>query len=620
METTGKWYLTRQTFPELLHRNVVRFPDRVAQKWRARDGQIREVCYRELGTIVHEMAAGLMALGLDRGDRVAILSETRPEWMWADYAIACAGGISVAVHVELSLEESLRQIVDSGSRMALVRDPELCRRIRDAAPACLEQVVCLGPGDGLTLDELRAFGREGMRLHPLALGQVWRAIQPDDPMTIIYTSGTTGPPKGVVHTHRSLNAGCIRDLSGIGILTEDDLLLSVLPISHSFERQCGHGTAMTAAVPIAYASPQTLFQDLQTFRPTYMMTVPGILGHLMDLARRPLAARMPEALLLRAFKQAEGTIDRMEQRIGFVNAARSRNLSLGFGRGLVTGFWDVAALRHVRQAFGGRIRFLFSSGSGLSPELCKRYLAVGIPILEGYGLTETSNTVMLNRKESIRPGSVGSPMRRMEYRFSEDGELLVKGDMLFSGYWNRPEETAAVMDADGYFRTGDIIRKESGFFVLEERKGGRIVLDSGENVSVEKVERAFAGRRYVTNVIPVGDNRAHVGVLVVPDFDVMAKMFIRNGIAFKDESLIYRNGICVAVGDDFLAIPEVRTFIEMEIRDVNENLEPHEQIRGYALLARRLSIAGGELTPTLKVRRRRALEKHAVRIAEIYDL
>lgn len=629
MRNAEKWYLTRQTFPELLHRNVVRFPERPAQYWREGDDTVHSITYGAMGEKIREIAAGLIAMGVAKGDRIAIMAPTLPCWLWADYGILCAGGITVSVYPTLSAREVAFQLSDSGSRILMVADPDGLARAFAAGISELDHIIYMGR-EGLveaehrqvmSLSGLQAEGRALLRRDPLLQASRWRSLQPDDKMTIVYTSGTTGRPRGVVHTHASMTAACLRDLAAIPQLTEKDLLLSFLPLAHTFERQCGHGTAMFAAIPIAYGSPETLREDLALFRPTYFMSVPRIYERLFKTMEMRVAGTAKERLFAKAMQVGARAVRQASDADGRCDMEETSCLKTRMsGRiRLLYRLWDVLVYRGFRQAFGGRLRFVFSAAGSLSEDLCRLYLAMGIRIFEGYGATETCNTVTLNPSHAVLPGSVGPSCKGVTGRVDADGEWLVKTDTLFDGYWNRPEETARAFTSDGFYRTGDIVEVlDCGYLKIVARKKGLIVLDTGKNVPAEKITRQFRLSRYIDTVVPVGDDKPFLALLVVPDFDAIVRRFEENGILYPKEDLVYASGICVGVGKDFIRIPELKALFDMEIAAANAHLEQYERIWGFAVLRHQFSVATGELTPTLKVKRYAVLDKYRDEIAEIY--
>lgn len=608
-----KWYLTRQTFPELLHRNIGRFPERKAQIWRDGRGAAASLSYGDLGIVVRELAEGLLSLGVERGDRVAIIAPTVPQWLWADYAILCCGAISVSIHPSLSAYEITEQIRDSGSRFAFVYGESVLERVLTAG-SYLKALIWMEDRDMVqrhagffTLEAFREAGRTFHRSTPLLYGERWRGVQPEDPMTLIYTSGTTGQAKGVLHTHASMTAACIRDLYMLPLLSETDCLLAYLPLAHSFERQGGHGTAMFAALPIAYGSAKNLGEDLRFFQPTYMMGVPSIYLRLYARVRGTLKGSLQRFLFHRAEQVGLAVIEASLNTEKTVNMAEKGRPWLRASGWIRKGLYlclDWLVFRKLRQRLGGRLRFVFSAASALPEKICRLYLCAGIRILEGYGATETCNAVTLTPLEAVKPGSAGLFSRGVAHRIAVDGELLVKGDFLFREYWGRPEDTRNVFTDDGYYQTGDVVELlEDGYLRVVDRKKGLLMLSTGHRVAPSKIETLFALSPYIERVLVLGDDRPFPLVLVQPNFRAFVRMFKKHGIPFDEDAVKEGPEGNLLVYPEFVKIPELVTLVEIEVATVNGKLQNFEKIGNYIILNVPLSMERGEVTPTLKIRR-----------------
>ncbi|TWI77322.1 long-chain acyl-CoA synthetase [Desulfobotulus alkaliphilus] len=629
-----KWYLTRQTFPELFQRNVLRFPERTAQMWRRENGRddVVRLPYRELGEIVQEIGTGLLAEGIQKGDRVAIVAPTVPQWMWADYAVLSTGAITVAIHPALSDYEMTEQIRDSGARLVFVYGKTVLERLLVSGTKSLKSIVWMGPGENspeisshaahsLNLVSLKAFrekGRDFFQKHPLAYGQRWRSVQPDDPMTLIYTSGTTGQAKGVLHTHESMTCACIRDLCAVPLLTENDCLLSFLPLSHSYERQCGHGTAMFAAVPIAYGQIASLGDDIRLFKPTYMMGVPHTYAKIYARVEETLKGAFQRFLFRKAKAAGLSWVSRIMDAKGCVDMGEGKSRSGGVLVSLNYRIMDFLVCRKLRKRLGGRLRFVFSAAGALPERICRLYMALGITILEGYGATETCNSVTLNPIEAVKPGSAGRFCKGVEYRLAEDGELLVKGKSLFKEYWNNPMATEAAFTSDGFYRTGDVVEvQEDGYLRVIDRKKGMLMLATGHRVASAKIETLFSLSSYIEKTVTIGDDRPFPVALIVPDFGAFIRMFRASGL-FIDEGLVRQAGEGYEVSPEFVRMPEVVAMIEIEIALVNEKLQGFEKIRNYMILHENFTMESGELTPTLKVRRDVVMARYGDEVEKLY--
>jgi len=628
-----RWYITQQTFPELLNRNVLKYGTRRAQWWKTGD-TTQSINYAELGFIVKQLTAGLMSLGIQKGDCVAIASHTAPQWIWADYSILCAGGITVCIYPTLSAKEISFIINDSGSKILYVQDEEILQKalsIADEMPTLQKCIIMKDDYKGsdsrvLTLPQVRELGIKLLSKDKLAYERRWRSVDILDPMTIVYTSGTTGRQKGAVHTHFSINAACCRDLRIVPEYREDDIMLSFLPLAHTYERECGHGTAMMAAVTIAYSSPMTLIEDLKVFKPTVFMSVPRIYERVF-MAMRDMASKSPvtKKIFEFAIKTGLQLTEARSDENGFVDMSEGINFTEGVGKWLAFKYKlaDKIIFSKVRETLGGRFRFAFSAAGSLSADLCKVFMAMGVRIYEGYGATETCNTINLNLPHKVLPGYVGPVCNGVEGRIASDGEWQVRGNNIFTHYWNNPEATNETFTEDGFYKTGDIVQMGAdGYIKIVDRIKGIMVLDTGKNVPSAKIESLFSVSRYVDIVFPIADDKPYVGALVVPKYDVFIELFKKEGIPYDQSKLVFfeegATRTCVAVGDDFIQNELLRKLVDEDIQQANKELEEYERIKKYVIVNRKFSELNGEMTPTLKVKRNAVLKNFEKEIQELY--
>ena len=629
------WYLTVQTFPELLHRNATQFGSRRAQWWKTEGTNTESITYSQLAVIVSELSAGLLKLGIARGDRACIMAHTSPPWVWADYSILCGGAITVCIYPTVSPVEIKHIVNDSGARFVYVDDEENLKKIKSVWPdmPTLEKVIFMkddyagGDDRVISLSALRKLGRELQSSDTTAYEQRWRSVTMDDPMTIVYTSGTTGLPKGAVHTHRSINAACRRDLSVTRELTVDDVCLSFLPLSHTYERECGHGCAMHSAITIAYSDPKTLVDDMRIFRPTIFMSVPRLFERIyMTMQSLTASSPVKKAIFDYAMKTGLTLIETRADKNGFIDMSEGIDLTAGVPLSLKLRYKlvDKLMFSKVREMMGGRLSLTFSAAGSLPADLCKVFLAMGIRICEGYGATETCNTININVVNKILPGSVGPVAPGVEGKIAEDGEWLVKGENIFKGYWNNPEATNDAFTPDGFYKTGDIVvMLADGYLKIVDRKKGLMVLDTGKNVPSAKIEAKFSLSRFIEIVMPVGDNRKYVSALVVPNFDAFIRHFDDQGIVYDRDALVFSDAdgtrICTRVGQDFIDKPELKTIIDADIQKVNAELEEYERVKKYLVLPRKLTVEEGEMTPTMKVKRNEVIKHFKAEIEGLYQ-
>jgi long-chain acyl-CoA synthetase len=629
-----RWFMEQLTFPELLNRNVTRFATKKAQMWRGRDGEIKSITYAEMGRIVKEISCGLMELGLKPGDRAAIMCSTRAEWMQCDYAILCAAGITVCVYPTLSESEMTYILKDSGTKILFVENSAALVKAEKASQQLpdLEKIIIIdgdkniNSGKVMSLDVLMKTGEQLCVKERFAFEERWRSVKLTDRMTIVYTSGTTGNPKGAVHTHHSVNAAIMRDLSFAPEIKSHYVMLSFLPLSHTYERECGHGIAMLTASTIAYSTPQTMVQDFADFKPAYFMSVPRIYERIfMALKAKASQSPVKKMIFNRAIATGLKIVNTISDEKGFIDVYQGMNLTDGVSFGLRFKYkiYDKLIFSKVRAMLGGNFAFACSAAGSLSPDLFKLFLAMGLQIYEGYGSTETCNTINMNRLHRVLPGSVGPLCPGVEGRVAEDGEWLVRGKNIFLEYWNNPQATKEAFTEDGFFKTGDIVEMlDEGFIKIVDRKKGLIVLDTGKNIASSKVEQAFSTSPYVDVAFAAGDSQKFISAIIVPNFEEFMNLFNQKGISYDKSAVKYYslNGVevCEHVGKDFIEIPLLKEMIDKEVERVNRELESYERIKKYIILNRRFTENSGEMTPTLKIKRNVVIANLKDEIKKLY--
>lgn len=629
-----KWYIEQMTAPAMMNRNAVRFGHWPFQQWKTRPGQVKSITYAEGWLIMKELSCGLLSLGLQKGDRGAVMCHTCPEWVWADYSILCAAGITVCIYPTLSENEMRYIINDSGARILYLNDESNLSKVIGSWPQMPElQKVIVMKEDYISSDErvlslgdLRKMGVAYLAKDRMAFEQRWRSVSMTDYMTIVYTSGTTGTPKGAVHTHLTFNSAICRDLKDTPNFNQGDKVLSFLPLSHTYERECGHGCAMMAAATIAYTTPKDMVQDFQLFKPQIFVSVPRLYERVY-LAMKDMASKnfISRAIFNAAMKTGLKIVETKADQHGFIEMDEHTDLSegAGFWLGFKYRIFNRIVFSKVRERFGGRMRMAFSAAGSLPADLCKTFMAMGFTILEGYGLTETWNTINLNRPGKILPGSVGPVSTGVIGRIAEDGEWQVRGDNVFVGYWNKPEDTAQAFTEDGFFKTGDIVEEVAdGYIKIVDRKKGIMVLDTGKNIPSARIESLFSLSQYIELVVPIADDRKFVSAIVIPNLDALIKYCDVNGISYDKSALEYSQEgavpVCIKVGDDFLKNQKLIDFIDRDIQAANLELEEYERIKKYHVLNRKLMEQYGEMTPTLKVKRKVIMNTFKDEIEEMY--
>ncbi|HEX7880061.1 MAG TPA: long-chain fatty acid--CoA ligase [Candidatus Eisenbacteria bacterium] len=595
-----------RTLNELFTEAVRRYdrPDAFRMK---RAGAWIDMSHREAAEAVREVAMGLAGLGVTAGDRVAILSENRVEWALADYAILALGAVNVPIYSTLTPPQVEFLLADSGARVVFVSN-EAHRATIEAIRPRLESdidLIIFDEADGgavRTFASLRELGRTRNAADPAEFDRRCVAVTADTIASVIYTSGTTGRPKGVVLTHGNITSNVV-SVRSILPIADGDSCLSFLPLCHIFERMAGHYTMMDAGATVAYAeSVDAVPENLLEVKPTVLVSVPRLYekmhSRVLDTVRRSSPLRR------RLFHWA---VDIGRRRSDCVLKHRPVPAMLAFQFRIA----QRLVFNKLKERLGGRIRFMVSGGAPLSRDVALFFHAAGLVILEGYGLTETSPVICVNRLEDPRLGTVGQPVPGMEVRIAPDGEILVRGPGVMQGYFNAPEATQEAM-ADGWFHTGDIgLLDPDGFLTITDRKKDLIVTAGGKNVAPQPIENLLKTDPFIMEAIVVGDRRPYCVALLAPDWARVAAWARAEGIAAASN-----NG-----QPDPTALsrePRIRQFLMDRVNRVNSGLAPFETIKAIALIERELTVADGDLTPTLKVKRRDLAARFSTLIESLY--
>jgi long-chain acyl-CoA synthetase len=553
---------------------------------------------------VRNVALGLAGLGIKPGDRIALLSENRPEWSIADLAILSLGAINVPIYTTQAVDQIRYILTDSGTRAIFVSNKKLFKHAQKAVAGLdfLEKIIFFEDSDGEAIDRsttlkvLEAGGQERSLNKPAAFSAYLKAIRPDDLATIIYTSGTTGEPKGVMLTHSNFVSNVTSCSHGLPI-SSTDIALSVLPLSHIFERT-GFYIFCYSGVSVYYtASFDQVAENLREVRPTVMTAVPRLFEKVYHkivkkgLAEKGWKRRVFERSLHVGQKYAEAKDKRK-----FVGPALSMQQRMA--NSLVFSKW--------REGVGGRLRYFVSGGAPLSPALSYAFLAAGIPILQGYGATETC-IVSANRPENNRVGSVGLPFAGIEVKIAEDGEILLRGPNVMRGYYGHPEETSSVLQ-DEWFATGDVghVDKE-GHLYITDRKKDLFKLSNGKYVAPQQVESLIKQSEFVSQVVVVGTGRKQPVALIVPEWEAVRQALTDQGEQFPSDRASLAN------------FPAAVKLVQADVVLLTREGADYERIRRVALLPDEFTIDRGELTPTLKVKRRVIDEKFGELIEELYS-
>jgi len=589
------------TLTQLFFDTCAKFDKPDALQYKA-NGTWHAISHRVLRDRVRHVGLGLKALGARSGDRVAILSENRPEWAIADYACLTSCLTDVPVYPTLPAEQITYILRDSGAIAIFVSNPLQAGKIaqiRDDLPG-LRTVIGFVPGlEGadMSLEELEARGRaDDSPEAAAAYERDARRVNPDDVATLIYTSGTTGEPKGVMLTHDNIYSNVAASAQSIPF-SGTDIGLSFLPLSHIFERMAGHYLMFSTGTSIAYAeSIDTVPTNMGEVRPTLMAAVPRLYEKMY--ARVLENALAGSAIKKRIFFWARAVADRWateklagREPGGFLAWKYKLAMKLVFSK--------------LQARTGGRLRYFVSGGAPLAPEINKFFYAAGLTILEGYGLTETSPVISVNTPEHFRIGTVGRLIPGVEVKIAPDGEVLTRGPHVMKGYFNKPQATADAIDAEGWFHTGDIGSLEDGYLRITDRKKDIIVTAGGKNIAPQPIENAVKTNKYVSQAVMIGDKRKFPVMLVVPNWEQLEKWAKIKNLIFTDRASL-------------LTMPIVQAKMEKEVLGKLKGFAQFELPKKIRVLEHDFSIERGELTPKLSVKRKVVDQTYKAEIDVLY--
>lgn len=554
---------------------------------------------------VRAISHGLSSLGMVHGDRVAMISESRPEWVLTDLAVLAVGAASAPVYPTLAPEQVAYILRDCGAAIVVVSNAVQLDKVLSVASTvpALRAVVVIDPPatmpviEGFTivsLADVEARGRTGPDVE--AFRAVAASVQPDDLATLIYTSGTTGEPKGVMLTHANLAAN-LRDICQIFPVADTDSALSFLPLSHSFERMV-LWVYLANGVSTAFAeSNDTIGRDLVRLKPTVMTGVPRVFEKLQSkiLEKGGALTGLKKSL----FQWAMGVA---RERGRYVPERRPMPAGLRIKSAIA----ERLVFAKVRDGLGGRFRFVVSGSAALNEDVARFFFGVGLPIIEGFGLTETSPVLTVTPNHAVRLGAVGVPIPHVELKIADDGEILAKGPNIMRGYYGRPADTADVLK-DGWFHTGDIGTIDAdGYLRITDRKKELLVTSGGKKIAPQGIEAQFKQHPLISEAVVVGEGRHFPGVLLVPDFGALARHL---------ETTLPEGQTQV---DTWLASPAVQAVYATIVADVNQKLAQYERLKQFRLLGREFTLASGELTPTFKIKRRVINTMYASYISDMY--
>lgn len=567
----------------------------------SRNEPYKQITNSQFRKMVEGFASGLHSLGVQRGDRIALIAESRPEWVTTDFASLAIGAITVPMFPTLTAKQVEHILVHSGAKFAVVSNDLQLSKVIKSAPACpsLEGIIIMNELWNHNTGSLKAyrFG-EVAKMNSddtFDFEKELSIAQPEDTITIIYTSGTTGEPKGVMLTHSNLIANVEGALGNLPVIGSEDTFLSFLPLSHGFERLASY-LAFRSGAGVAYAeSVDTVADNMVEIRPTIITGVPRFFEKIFSRLMR-MREKMPpprRKIFDWAMKVGNGCAIKLEGGHPKFSALMMRPVA------------DALVLHKIRARTGGRVRFFVSGGAALGAEIGRAFAGFGMVIIEGYGMTESSPVISVTPYEKVKWGYVGKPLGNIEVKIASDGEILTRGPHVMKGYYRSPEMTAELIDTDGWLHTGDIgeLDKE-GYLRITDRKKHLIVTEGGKNVAPGPIEQMIASSDLIDQIIVIGDSRMFCSALVVPNFEILAE---KMGDKLKDLS-----------PQDIVMREDVRELITKEIDSLQKDLASYERVRRFGLLAEPFTVENGMMTPTLKVKRKEVETRYSELIDSLY--
>ena len=592
-------YSTWPSLPALFFRQAEALKTKTLL-WAKRDGAFQPIAWSDVDSAVRSLSRGLRTLGLDPGDRVVLVAENRPEWLIADVAIMAAGGITVPAYTTNTTGDHLHILTDSGARGAIVSTRALAERLLPAAidaPDCQWVVAIEDPGaepsESVAVhgwDDVVAKGSQA----PDDVAEQVARLKRSDTACFIYTSGTGGTPKGVMLSHGAILCNCMGAhdlLEEFGL--SDEVFLSFLPLSHAYEHTAGQFFPISIGAEIYYSSGvEHLLTELAEARPTIMTAVPRLYESMYQRMVRGVAKQ--GGLQQRIFEMA-------------VRLGRKRYLAtdrLNLSEHLLDRLAERLVRDKVRRRFGGRLKAMVSGGAALNPDIGIFFTALGLRVLQGYGQTEAAPVVSANRPGKVKMETVGPPLRGVEVKVAEDGEILVRGELVMTGYWRNDEATATTI-RDGWLHTGDIGEIDAdGYIKITDRKKDIIVLSGGDNVSPARIEGYLTLQPEIQQAMVYGDKRPHLVALVVPDEELL-----RTHSRRRDSS---------PAAADATLDPELETALSAAVDRVNADLSPLERIRRFSVAPEPFTVENQMMTPTMKIRRHQIAATYKDALEELF--
>lgn len=591
----------------MLHRTVERFHDKDAFMWKE-NGNYERMTYGVFWEKIQHFALGLLHIGIKKDDKIAIISNSNPMWGISDFAIASIGAVSVPIYPTIPSEQVDYIINNTDVTTAIVEDEKQVEKLVNGNSA-LENIIIMYPrGDFYPSENYFAFSMVenfGKDRHDVSWEQNWSNLDKENLLTIINTSGTTGKPKGAMLTHGNILANIEGVQFWLVELLPEDVTLSYLPISHVFERLAGHFLPLSIGSTIGYAENiQTIPQNLKEIRPTVFTSVPRLFEKVYTQVQEEI--KNGSALKRKIFNWALSLGE--EKYNYYLNANVDQFLSQRYLPEKFYRKWkraDKLVFQKIKEQLGGRIRGLVSGGGTLNPEIARFFWALDIPILEGYGLTETSPIISANPMIRGKVGTVGKVLPNLEVKIADDGEVLVRGPSITKGYYNNPDETKKSFE-DDWFKTGDIGElDEDGYLKIIDRKKRLLVLSTGMNVAPQPIENAINESGYISQSLVIGDNRKYVICLVNPDYENLIPWANKNGITVRTREEISQHHL-------------VKELLENEVRKLTKKFTNYAQPKKVIVIGKEWTIDGGELTPKLSLKTNVIEKRYNTLIEKVY--
>jgi long-chain acyl-CoA synthetase len=568
-------------------------------------GKYEDISYATFKEGTDSLAFGLASLGVKRDDKVAIIAENRPEWVYTDLAILGLGAVDVPIY-PISTSDTIEYIINNSEAVGIVVSNQFhmnkVLKVKENIKS-LQFIIVIndidteGVKDVYLLSDVNEMGKEFAKENPNHFIDNIKLSREDDLCTIIYTSGTTGEPKGVMLTHKNIisNVNAVHEIIEI---TQDDLFLSFLPLSHIFERMAGYYLPLTTGSQIAYAeSIEKVASNLVEVKPTVMTAVPRLFERIYSKIKKGVEASPEKKQKIFNWALSVGED---------YHVAKKTENGVPIGLKLKHTIADKIVFSKIREKTGGNLRFFVSGGAALARELGVFFESVGILVLEGYGLTESSPVIAVNRPYNYKFGTVGHTMPGVEVKIAADGEILAYGPNIMSGYYKNKEETEKTIK-DGWLHTGDIgVFDAEGFLMITDRKKSLFKTTSGKYVAPTPIENLFLGSKYIDQFIIIGDRRMFITALIVPDFEALKEFADAHRITYKDPM-------------ELTQMKQIYEMLEKDLGQFQRKLAGHEKVRKFTILEKPFTVEGGEMTPSLKLKRKVIESRYTKLIDEMYD-